>query len=284
MGGGCVTEDFDDIGRMFDVPTPTQAARWALDQHDPDRRREGLVLLSNATFGGAEVYVSLYRDYVDNDPNPLVKAAAIQALARHGTPEDALLLAPWASPSVTDSATIRRAAVQGLQRLHNPDVVGVLVESALNWDEEGEVRSAACVAMGQYPEDRVVQALITALDARELAINVSAAESLNMLTGMSFGMDLSAWRTWYTSAMAQGNAFAGQRAYHYPTYCRDAVWWEHLAFWLDEKHEPSLRPIGLRAEAAPRTWDDFGESASPTSSGGASSDVPSGEADRAGDG
>ncbi len=65
--GGCVMEDIDDIGRVFDVPTPTQAARWALDQHDPDRRREGLVLLSTSTFGGAEVYLNLYRDYVEND-------------------------------------------------------------------------------------------------------------------------------------------------------------------------------------------------------------------------
>ena len=79
---GCVMEDIDDIGRMFDVPTPGQAARWALDQHDPDRRREGLVLLSTSTFGGAEVYLELYRDYVEHDSNPLVKSAAIAALAR----------------------------------------------------------------------------------------------------------------------------------------------------------------------------------------------------------
>ena len=94
---GCVTDDFDDITRVFDVPTPGEAARWALDQHDPDRRREGLVLLSTASFGGAQVYVDLYRDYVENDPDPLVKSAAIAALARHGTPQDALLIAPWDS-------------------------------------------------------------------------------------------------------------------------------------------------------------------------------------------
>ncbi len=255
---GCVMEDLDDIGRMFDVPTPGQAARWALDQHDPDRRREGLVLLSTATFGGAEVYVSLYRDYVENDPNPLVKAAAIAALARHGKPSDALLIAPWAKRSVSDSVTVRWAAVQGLQRLHHRDVVPVLVDAALDLEEQSEVRSAACVAMGQYPEDRVAQALIAVLDARELAINADAAESLRMLTGQEFGMDITAWRNWYAAARKEGHPFAHAGEYRYPTYDRDTVWWEHVAFWLDEQYEPSLRPAGLRDSTERRTWDDFG--------------------------
>jgi len=254
---GCVMEDLDDIGRMFDVPTPGQAARWALDQHDPDRRREGLVLLSTATFGGAEVYVSLYRDYVENDPNPLVKAAAIAALARHGKPSDAVLIAPWAKRSVTGSVTVRWAAVQGLQRLHQRDVVPILVDAALDFEEQSEVRSAACVAMGQYPEDRVAQALIAVLDARELAINADAAESLHMLTGKDFGMDISAWRNWYAAARKKGDSFAGGGEYLYPTYARDAVWWEHVAFWLDEQYEPSLRPTGLRDSSERKTWDDF---------------------------
>jgi hypothetical protein len=250
-------EDLDDIGRMFDVPTPGQAARWALDQHDPDRRREGLVLLSTATFGGAEVYVSLYRDYVENDPNPLVKAAAIAALARHGKPADALLIAPWARRSVSDNVTVRWAAVQGLQRLHQRDVVPVLVDAALDLEEQSEVRGAACVAMGQYPEDRVARALIAVLDARELAINADAAQSLAMLTGEDFGMDITAWRNWYEHARTQGDPFSGGGEYRYPTYARDTVWWEHMAFWLDEQYEPSLRPAGLRDSTERSTWDDF---------------------------
>ncbi len=254
---GCVMDDLDDITGVFDVPTPGEAARWALDQHDPDRRREGLVLLSTATFGGADVYVDLYRDYVENDPDPLVKSAAIAALARHGTPQDALLIAPWSQRSVTESVTIRWAAVLGLQRIHNPDVVSILVDVAINPQEKSEVRSAACVAMGQYAEDRVVQALITSLDARELSINVDAAESLSLLTGQSFGLDHTAWQHWYVGASAKGNAFAGGREYFYPTYTRDSVWWEYAAFWLDQNYEPSLRPVGLKDSSERQTWDDF---------------------------
>ncbi len=254
---GCVMEDIDDIGRMFDVPTPGQAARWALDQHDPDRRREGLVLLSTSTFGGAEVYLELYRDYVEHDPNPLVKSAAIAALARHGTPKDAILLASWTKRDKVESVTIRWAAVKGLQRLHNPDVVSDLRDVAIDVQEQSEVRSAACVAMAQYSEDRVIQALIISLDAVELSVNVDAAESLFMLTGQSLGLDHTAWQNWYVAAQKEGDPFAGMGTYHYPTYARDAVWWEYIAFWLDEQYEPPMRPIGMRDAAERRTWEDF---------------------------
>jgi len=263
MAGGCIMEDMDDISRMFDVPTPGEAARWALDQHDPDRRREGLVLLSNSTFGGAEVYLTLYRDYVENDPDPLVKSAAIAALARHGSPRDALLIAPWTDPAVSKSVTIRWAAVKGLQRLHNPDVVSVLVGVAINQQEQSEVRGAACIAMGQYAQDRVVQALIISLDARELSVNADAAESLSILTGQSFGMDHAAWQNWYVGAQQNGKPFAGGGTYLYPTYTRDSSWWESVAFWLDEHYEPSLRPIGMKDSSERRTWEDFESGQSP---------------------
>lgn len=264
---GCVMDDLNDIGRMFETPTPGEAARWALDTNDVNKRREGIVLLSTASFGGAEPYLKLYRMSVEDDDNPLVKSAAIAALARHGTTEDALLIAPWCEQRVTESATIRWAAVQGLQRLHNREVVPVLIRVARDWAEQTEVRSAACVAMGQYPEDRVVQALIDVLDARELAINADAAEALSQLTGQDFGFDILAWQRWYEATLDQSKSpFAGQRAYTYPTYSRDKVWWEHIAFWLDEQYEPSLQPIGLRSNDQRRTWDDF--------DGGATPDVP----------
>ena len=77
---GCVMEDFNDIGETFFAKSPAEAARDALDPYNPDLRREGVVLLSNAPFGGVEAYMKMYRDYVENDPDPLVRGAAITAL------------------------------------------------------------------------------------------------------------------------------------------------------------------------------------------------------------
>lgn len=257
FGFGCVTDDLNDVGGVFDTPSPSTAARWAIDYQDPDKCRQGLVLLSGATFGGNEVYLKLYREYVETNANPLVKSAAIAALARHGKPQDALLIAPWLKRDVSKSLNVRWTAAKGLQRLHNPDVVPALMDAILDMNEENEVRSAACIALGQYPQDRVVQALITALDAQSLSVNLDAAESLSLLTGKTFGLDITVWRTWYESANDAGTVFVGQKPYLYPTYKRNAEWWESLAFWLDEQYEQSQPPAGLRPANQRDTWQDF---------------------------
>ena len=80
------------------------------------------------------------------------------------------------------------------------------------------------------------------------------------MTGQEFGLDLTAWQSWYEHTLDGGaSPFVSQQAYTYPTYDRDKVWWEHIAFWLDEQYEPSLQPIGLRPHDEKRTWDDFGD-------------------------
>ena len=55
FGFGCVTDDLNDVGGVFDTPSPSTAARWAIDYQDPDKCRQGLVLLSGATFVANEV-------------------------------------------------------------------------------------------------------------------------------------------------------------------------------------------------------------------------------------
>ena len=83
---GCDTmkQDFQAFGDSLTPVSPQQAARWMVDPHDPDNRRKGVVLISNSTFGGADPYVAVYRDYTSYETNALVKAAAVTALGRHG--------------------------------------------------------------------------------------------------------------------------------------------------------------------------------------------------------
>ncbi len=254
--GGCVMDDFGELGRTFNAPTPAQAARDALDPHNADKRREGVVLLSTSTFGGAAPYLKMYRDYVEHDTDPLVKSAAITALGRHGTPEDAVLIAPWLEFTPASHKHVRWTAALALQRLHNAAVVPDLIRTALHRSEVGEVREAACTALAQYPEDRVVQALIAALDARELAVNTAATESLYTLTGQDLGMNRTAWRTWYDRALPAGEAFAGQRVYLYPTYSRGKLWWERAAFWIDHQWEVPQTPAGLDPADRRSTYED----------------------------
>ena len=57
-----LSEDMGGLSSAFKQTTPSEAARWAVDPTDADKRREGIILLSNAPFGSVDVYVNLYRD------------------------------------------------------------------------------------------------------------------------------------------------------------------------------------------------------------------------------
>lgn len=264
---GCETlgQDVNDLAAAIKPVTPAQAARDMLDPYDADKRRNGIVLISNAPFGGVEVYVAAYRDMVLNERDPLVKAAAIRALARWGDPEDAMRIAPYLT---FENVQVRWEAAKGLQRLHNPVVVPDLVKTLGDANEHEDVRIAAATALGQYPEDRAFQGLVAALDSRELAINEAAEQSLHDITGQSLGLDPPAWLAWYDANTKQGDAFAGSLVYFYPVYWREDTFWEKLTFWTSRNFEKPGQPAGLRPAGERRTYDDSADappSTAPTS-------------------
>lgn len=253
--GGCETigQDLGDVASVFNPVKPSDAARMMMDPYDVDNRRIGTVLISNAIFGGADVYVAAYRDMVLNERDPIVKAMAIRALGRHGEPDDAIRILPGLHH---ENVQVRWEAAKALQRLHNPAAVNDLLKVLRNEAEQSDVRVAAAIAIGQYAEDRAFQGLIAALDARELAINRAAEQSLHTLTGQSHGLDSSAWLTWYREASTNGTAFASQGEYLYPTYQRDESLLERLAFWKANVFEHPAPPAGLRPPTERGTYDD----------------------------
>ncbi len=261
--GACstISEDLGDFAKSLMPPSPGEAARQMFDPHDPDLRRQGLVLVSNASFGGAELYVEAYRGFVETEDDPLVLAMAIRALARHGSAEDAPLIARHLSD---ENVHVKWAAAKGLQRLHNPEVVPALLEilyppplgaNSLAQDEEqpSDVRVATAYALGQYPERRVFEGLFAALRVRELSVNVAASDALTVLTGQEYGLDMRAWRDWYD---ATADPFAGQQEYLYPTFQRPVSWLEKLAFWSPPVFEQPAPPTGLRPPSQRRTYQD----------------------------
>jgi hypothetical protein len=200
---------------------------------------------------------------VQNERDPLALAVAVRALAKHGTPDDALLLAPLLDH---DNLQVRWEAAKGLQRLHNPLVVPRLLATLGKTDVPGmddeapAVRQAAAVALGQYPEDRVFQGLVAALDARELSVNLAAEQSLATLTGTSHGLDRLAWLAWYQSLDHPADVFQHQEEYLFPTYQRNKAWWEYIAFWAPPPvREAPAPPAGLIAENPRTTYGDEGE-------------------------
>ena len=262
MSPGCdtISEDFNDFMQGISPPSPFEAAVWAADFSDPGQQRRGVVLLSNATFGGETPYLELYRTLVQESPDPLVRAAAIRALGRWGTPEDAQIIAGAARLGDPESieavpVPVRLESAISLQRLHETAIVDRIWRQLINEDENESVRVELAIALGQYPTDAAFQALCLALDDRSLALNLAAADSLRVMTGHDFGIDAPVWLSWYASTPG---AFTDGETFLYPTFQRKIGFWESLAFWSPVRFEEPGPPRGL-ATTSRRTYGDDAE-------------------------
>jgi hypothetical protein len=257
---GCdsLQSDVDSFFSDLSPPTPAQAAAWASDLNDPENQRRGLSLLSNAPWGGDEPYVRLYRLYVDEPTDPLVKATAVQALGRWGDSKDAAKIADFlASPA----SLVRLSAAKALQRLHDPAVTDRIWIRLVDENEDALVRVELAIALAQYPSDRTFQALCLALDARELVVNLAAADSLRILTGQDFGLDRRTWLAWYAST---AKPFASEEVFLYPTFTRKITFLDRLAFWKSYVFETPAPPRGmdeneLESTYSPEPFGNIGE-------------------------
>ena len=258
---GCdaLQSDVDSFFADLTPPTPAQAAAWASDLNDPENQRRGLSLLSNAPWGGDEPYVRLYRLYVEEQTDPLVKATALQALGRWGEPTDASKIAYFLS---SPSSIVRLAAARSLQRLHDPAVADRIWIRLVDENEDALVRVELAIALAQYPGDRAFQALCLALDARELVVNLASADSLRILTGQDFGLDRRLWLAWYGST---AKPFASEEVFLYPTFVRKITFLDRLAFWKSYVFETPAPPRGmdenqLESTYRPEPFGNIGES------------------------
>jgi hypothetical protein len=240
-----MSSDFSDASSSIFPPSPAEAGRWAVDDSDPENQRRGVLLLGNSTFGGDPVYINLYRLYIDENSDPVVKATAIQALARHGQPEDAALIARQLDSPVEQ---IRIAAARGLQRIHNPAIADQLWKKLIREDESAAVRVELAIALGQYATRDSFEALTAALDDRELAVNLAAADSLRLITGADFGLESARWRAWLD---ATPTALRADVPYYYPTFERTLGFGDYIVFWAIPTWEQPGLPAGMRAEATP---------------------------------
>jgi hypothetical protein len=236
----------DSVLEFFQPPTPQQAVAWATDPYDADKRYRGLLLISNAPFGGDSLYIRMY-EQASTDGDPGVRAMAVRALGRHGSPEHV----PIILRSFADADDlVRWESARSLQRIYAPEAIGPLLERL---DRENEssvlVREASAIALGQYAEPRVAQALFGALNDRNLSVNVAANRSLQIITGESLPPDAARWIRWYNET---SEPFANRGRYEYPVFERDAEWWEYLAPWSEVPNEVAGRPAGAPVDEGPR--------------------------------
>ncbi len=242
-GLGGATADTNSILGAFSGPTPTEAAAWAVDPYDADKRARGMLILANQPFGGERVYIDVYRLAL-NDEDPAVRAVAVRALALHGTTEDAERIAEHLDDG---DRLLRWESARGLQRLHNTATIDPLLER-LDTEKESqpEVRAAAARALGQYAEAVVLEGLISALDDRDLTVNRAAKWSLKTLTGQDFRYDVREWVAWRQAAT---DPFAERRDYEYPVFSRSPTWVEKIIPWMEPPNEERARPVGMPVQS-----------------------------------
>lgn len=238
---GCDTmsSDFSAFSASFVPPTPAEAASWAADSTDPENQRRGTLLLASAPWGGSSVYLDLYRLYVEEAQDPLVRAAAIEALGRHGDPADAMLIAKQLSSPFRQ---VKLASAKALQRLHLPAVADEIWPVLIRETEDSDIRVELAIALAQYPTSSVFQALVTALDQPDLAVNVAASDSLTTMTAMDFGGSRTDWLEWSSSAP---QIFKQELVYCYPVFLRDKDAWDYMMFWNPVVFETPDLPAGM---------------------------------------
>lgn len=239
LSGGARRGEGESILEIFTPMSPSEAAAWAADPFNPDKRQRGILMLASAPFGGEAVYLRLYENSL-NDEDAGVRSAAVRALSQHGLVEHAPTIARLLRED--SSVLVRREAAHALQRIHNPTVVEPLI-AAVNErrEEDADVRAMAAIALGQYREPRVVQALIGALQDRMLRVNDAALASLTTLTGRDFGMNTAEWVAW---AGRTRNLFADAQAYEYPVFQREWTMLERVVPWLNPPNEIPAEPVG----------------------------------------
>jgi len=161
-----------------------------LEGPDPDLRREAVFeLKSKAQWGSAELKAEIAHIYrrVLGDPayDPLTRAAAgggANSVALTAALED-------------EHAEVRIAAIRALERLGEPSAVPDLAR-VLAEDKDPDVRAASARSLRRFKGPEVLAALVDALDDRAENVSFVAAESLEKLSGRSFGRDSRAWRRW----------------------------------------------------------------------------------------
>ena len=255
---GCEVDPYrprtDSVLDYLRGPSPQYAAEMAVDPYDADRRYRGTILLASASFAGEKVYMDLFRKYTA-DQDSAVRSAAARALANHGEPDDAAFLIPLLND---EDEIVRREAARGLQRLHHPPAIPALIDKLRTTPQQGtefppeddtQVRAEAALALGQYANPAVIEALIAALDDPQLAVNRSALMSLRTLTGQDLGYSQTEWTLWKRENQAR--VLLGQAVFIYPGYQRSLRWFENIPFYPKPQFEPSGVPVGFPLPGAP---------------------------------
>lgn len=216
-----------DIVEELFGPAPRQQVRMAFDPDDPDRRREGVVQLSENDWGLQEPYLEGYATLLRNDEDAGVRAAAVRALAKAGPA--AKPYAPEIIDALDDPAElVRWDAALALGDVVVPEAVAPLRALAVN-DESSDVRAAAARSLRSYCEPSAIRTLVRCLYDESFDVRYVARNSLIHLTGRNKGYRPEDW-----ASVVEGDIPLDTRAEE----PHERPWWD----WMGVT-EPGEEPI-----------------------------------------
>jgi HEAT repeat protein len=129
---------------------------------------------------------------IREDRNTLLRTAAVRSLSAF--PQE--MSREGVQVAATDQEPrLREVACAALGRLGDPSSVGMLAALLQN-DDNLDVRLAASQQLGKFSDPLAVQALGSALDDSNPALQYRVVQSLERASGRDYGRDLELWRAY----------------------------------------------------------------------------------------
>ncbi len=189
LGCGQGDKGFDLKRILTGGPKPSEQVVMTFDTEDPDRRREGIELLSRKPWGLKEPYLKGYALLLRSDSEPLVRCAAVRALGKSGDTD----YLPNVIASLSDqSPSVRWDAAVALDQLIGVSAIEPLRRHATS-DSSVDVRIACAKALRHYPTGEVFYTLVQCLSDAAFGVRYRAHGSLVELTGRDVGLEPDEW-------------------------------------------------------------------------------------------
>ena len=216
--GGCrldLPEGQSPVAAMIGKLMPNRVAMGrealyaSLTSDDADLRREGVLALGKGKWPNAPTTPELLGVFAMEDPDPLVRATAVQSLAKlHGHPKMGEILQ---AVSQDDSALVRWEGVKALGAHAGSESLTILLDRVAS-DADASVRAEAAGMLVAYRDLRGLRVLVQGMDDDSFQVSYRARQSLRKLTGKDFEYDVLAWQSWLATAEEPFATLAGD--YH----------------------------------------------------------------------
>jgi hypothetical protein len=223
----------------FTGPSNAKRVAMATDPEDADRRREGIVLLSEKDFGLREPYLAWYANRLAVDKDPSVRGVAARALGK----AVATKYLPALAQALSDPSPVVRCDVAiALEQVRGEEAVEPLRKAAAE-DASVDVRCAASRALRNYPRAKVAGTLVYCLSDDAFDVRHAAHEVLVEMVGKDLGTEPADW-----SSVARSDAPLQGPAWKRP-------WWDW--FGTTKPEEPRPPQAGAPPAAQERPWWDW---------------------------